>query len=191
MVEKFLGEYKSLKSRWNHIIDDASKGVMQKALNQIIWIQHVQSFENSEWGELCDFNGLQENILLEGQKKYNEVINELPQIIESLEIVLNLLEENINTLGNTNPLLSASEDKMEDYMRQLFTAYDTELKLRKKIVTYLQSCDVLFVPYDIVVTLSSMWSGKLYTNDRMIGHIEKMFDFEVSALKALILSKQR
>jgi hypothetical protein len=40
--------------------------------------------------------------------------------------------------------------------------------------------DYVRAPYDVVVAVTAMWSGKSYINDRAIGHIEKFLEYEAS-----------
>lgn len=189
MVEKFLFEYQGLKSRWDHIITDSSKTIIQSCLNQILWSHHIRSFESSEWGELTDFSALQDKIQNESKARIMGIMDQLPETIKSLQDVYNSLLDNIEILGDKNPLLSAEESRINSFMDALKEAYGNELKLKKKVVDFLNNCDYLNLPYDVIVTIGDMWSSKVYINNRMIGHVEKFLEFEVNGLKALMSEK--
>lgn len=189
MVERFLSELRGHELRWDHIVSDSSKTVMQTLLNQILWAHHVCSFERAEWGELTDFCGVQERLLDECHRRVQLSAAQLPAIVDSLQEVHDALIRSIDALGSDTPLLSAAEAQACTFTGALRDAYDNELRLKRRVAEFLTGCDYLSLPYEVVVAVGDMWSSRVYTNKRMVGHVEKFFEFEANGLRALMAEK--
>ena len=51
------------------------------------------------------------------------------------------------------------------------SAYSRELQLRRRILADLLAMKYANAAYDVIVTVTAMWTGRCYTNERAIGHI--------------------
>jgi len=176
MLGDFSKTYKSCKSRWVSIVDQASKGVVKDALNHIIWSQHILSLDPSEWGELSDLAGLDDKFLAIHTKESQNFQSEFEKIIQSLESTLKDLYSAHSRIPKDIKLKTTTPEKLNDYLLPLMQSYEKELEFRKKLLQNFSS--YIDAPYDVIATVSSAWSGRPYTSERFIDHYEKFLDFE-------------
>lgn len=183
-MDSFLREYRTIKREWRTAVDTSAQESIKNIVNSLIYHQHIQSFEIAEWGELSDFGGLCEALQVPNMKKIEEQAQNLYQVLSVFDSIIGKLEKLIESAKETILLIySMPLEKFLDYNQQMLEAYQKELKLRKIIVEELVSLKHLQSPYEVLVTITAMWSSKLYTSDITLGPIEKLLDFEVSESK--------
>ena len=182
-IDNFYNNYKTITSQWCTQIRESSQGIIKTVMNQIIFNQHLDSFEPSEFGELSDFSGLQEKMMEQNKNEIVENFDQLYQSLATFESILNDLKTNIDTIIGLNPKLSSiPQDKLKTFLSSLLEAFSTEFEMRKGIVEDLTNGIHLNSPYDVIVTVTAAWSGRPFTNDRTLSHIEKFLAFESEAL---------
>jgi hypothetical protein len=180
-MNSFLSRYRSVKSSWSATVDKSSQGPIKKLMNGLLWGQRISSFDPSEWGDLSDFVGLQDELQKANAARIDETVGELLPVVSALESIVNELRDIIAAIDPTTPLYSMKSDLLRPYLEQLAAAYVTELRLRRQIVSDLLTHKFDEAPHDVITTITAMWSGRVYTNDRAIGHIEKFLEFEAAA----------
>lgn len=186
MVDIFLHDYRDVKSKWNATIDASSQGDLKDVMNKLIWNQHILSFDQNEWGQLSNFTGLQKKLVDANKAKIIEKANNLQLTISGLQTCFDKLKASVECISTITLLYSMKPEQLVQYSSELLTAYEKELNLKKIIVKDLQTMKYINSPYEVIMTITAMWSDKVYTNDRAISHIESLLDFEVQSMKAYI-----
>lgn len=184
MVDLFLKEYRLIKSNWSALIDESAQNSLKEVMNKIIWAQHIQSFDPNEWGQLSNFTGLQKKIYETNKTNIIEAAEKLQETIKALQDNFDKLKFEVTNLSLITQLFSTKPEILVKQANEIIQAYGNELKLKKQIVDGLLSLKYLNSPYEVIVTLTAMWSDKIYTNDRAISHFEKLLDFEAQSLKS-------
>ncbi|EAX91780.1 hypothetical protein TVAG_142640 [Trichomonas vaginalis G3] len=191
-MDKFYDQYKSLKSQWYTQINATAQGIIKIIINQIIFGQHIDSFEPSEFGELSDYANLQEMLKYENDMEIMKSIEELPKTIEIFQGIYDELKTTIDSIVQSHPVIkSADPDDFPKYVYPLLDAFKTELDIRKGIVQDISSGFHNNSPYDVLVTVTAVWSGRPYTNDRSLAQYEKFFEYESGAIKTDRLKSSR
>lgn len=185
-MEIFLHDYKDIKSKWNATIDASAQGDLKDVMNKLIWNQHIQSFDSKEWGQLSDFTHLQKKLTEANKEKIIEITKNLQLTISGLQDCYDKLKASVECIPAITLLYSIKTEQLIQYTNELLTSYEKELNLKKKIVDGLLTMKYINSPYEVIVTITAMWSDKVYTNDRAISHIESLLDFEVQSMKAYV-----
>jgi hypothetical protein len=179
-MQTFLARYRAVKSAWSAAVDKSSQGPIKTLMNGLLWGQRISSFDPSEWGELSDFAGLQNGLQKANPVRIGGAAGELSPVVAVLESIANGLRDMIAAIDPAIPLYSMKPELLRPYLDQLAAAYANELRLRKQLVSDFLAHKFDEAPYDVITTVTAMWSGRVYTNDRAIGHIEKFLEFEAS-----------
>ena len=183
-IDNFFTNYKTLKREWATQINSSSQGVIKTVMNQMIFQQHLDSFEPSEFGELSDFAGLQDALTEQNKNEIVTNFDDLYQALATFETILQNLKQNIDQILELKPnLVSAPSQKLKEYLDPLYEAYTTEFEMRKGIIEDITSGLHLNSPYDVIVTVTAAWSGMPFTNDRALERYEKFLDLEASACR--------
>lgn len=183
-MDTFYNTYKSLKSQWITQVNETSQGIIKNIVNKIIFQQHLDSFEESEFGELADFTGLQDKLVEKNKGEIIEMLEDLQKSVLVFENIINKMKQEIDSIIGFNPkLVSAPQGKLNNYLNPLLEAYQEEYKMRKGIVEDISSGFHMSSPYDVLVTITAAWSGRPYTNERALAEIEKFMDFEAGSIR--------
>ena len=121
--------------------------------------------------------------------KIIEKANNLQLTISSLQACLDKLKTSVKCVSEITLLYSMKPEQLIQYSEELYKAYEKELNLKKIIVNDLQTLKYINSPYEVIMTVTAMWSDKVYTNDRAISHIESLLEFEVQSMKAYVNKK--
>ena len=175
----FKSSYRDAKIEWDAIVTKSGQEVLKNVMNMIILWQRILSFHPDEWGELADYQGLRDKLLMENKKKIVELAKELDTSILGMENILRKFKDALERIDKCD-LDSKGKERLDSYLGQLLDAYTKELELRKTIVEDLKSSKYLEAEYEVIVTLTAIWTGKCYTNQRAIGHLEQILDIELS-----------
>lgn len=173
--------YRDIKQSWDATISKASQGVIKEVMNMILINQRVMSFTPADWGELADYKGLQDKSMQENQVKIDELIGELEIVMTGLTNIVERLRGDLDSESLKVNLVSHRPELVKGYLNQLYQAYKTELELRQQIFDDLKSRKYQDATYEVITTVTAIWSGKCYTNDRSLEHIEKFINFESSS----------
>lgn len=173
--------YRDIKQSWEATIAKASQGVIKEIMNQILINQRVMSFLPSDWGELSDYKGLQDNLVRENEIKIDELIIELEAVVGGLSNIVARLQECLDIEKIKEVVVSTRPELIEQYVGQLYQAHKTELDLRQQIVSDLKSRKYNDASYEVITTVTAIWSGRCYTNDRSLEHVEKFINFECTS----------
>lgn len=177
-MQALRASYRDIKQSWDATITKASQGVIKDVMNEILINQRVMSFLPADWGELADYRGLQDKLIEQNELKINGLINDLEVVMTGLKNIVERLKGELESENLKANLTSHRPELVRGYLDQLYQAYKTELDLRQQIFDDLKSRKYHDATYEVITTVTAMWSGKCYTNTRSLEHIEKFINFE-------------
>jgi hypothetical protein len=149
-------------------------------MNAILWGERVQAFTPSEWGALSSFANLQDKLLKATLISLTASLSDLSPVLSVLESHVSSLRTAIAAIDGSQAFISMKATNVGAFLQGLVTAYESELELRRRIYADLQNHVFDAAPYDVIVTVTALWSGRPCTNARAIGHFERFVEFEAA-----------
>ena len=116
MVDIFLTDYRDIKSKWTAAVEMSSQNEIKNVMNNIIWNQHISSFNKSEWGEISDFSGLQSKLESANKKKIQDNVEKLSPIISVLQMCFDKLKKSIESLTEISLLFSIKAENLKQFV---------------------------------------------------------------------------
>ena len=165
-MDRLKSGYRDVKLNWGAIISSTGQGPLKNAMNAVILGQRTRTQHPDEWGELADYAGLQEKIVTENARRILDAAKELEIALEGMQALVDRLKENVEKF-----IESDAPESSEPQLSQLVSTYSRELQLRRRILADLLAMKYANAAYDVIVTVTAMWTGRCYTNERAIGHI--------------------
>jgi hypothetical protein len=161
-------------------MEKSSESAFKEVMNHVLWRERVMAFDPEEWGELAEFQGLQEKLLEASKIEIERRIDGVGETVSGLANLFARLEKLLSEGSANAELVSMERPQFEAHLQELRLAYLQELEIRRRIFENLKSMRYIQAPYDVIVAITAMWSGKAYINDRAIGHVEKFLEHEAS-----------
>ena len=178
-MDGLRNKYRDVKLGWGATIT-GSVDALKNAMNMIILRQRTRTFHPDEWGEISDYAGLSDKVVSQCEEKVITAAKELQKVVDGLQSLVDRLEVEIEQ-AKENDMATFPPGRADAYLRELVDAYSRELRLRRQISEDLMALRYKEADYDVIVAITAMWTGRSYTNERAIGHIERFIEIEATA----------
>ena len=178
-MNNFYKKYTSLKSSYLNLIYETSRDIIKQHINSLIFTQRINNFSENDFGDFSNYSGFQERLLAINQEDTKKLDDDMGNVLSKFKEVYNEILELFND-DNYNSNNFSLKDDIDYHKNEILDGYKKDLELRKTLVDDILSGAHNNSPYEVLVTLLSIWSSSVYISDRVLSSSEKLFEYEAS-----------